>query len=198
MKDCGQAARPQSGRSAEGGSTAPPRFFSALAREDARLTAAALLTIVLTTGALPCQSCGPEGQPTRTALIYRRACDGGKCNGCFRPLYGGPSAPPFNFRLVFNYPWSQVPACPPSAQGTHLQMPHVSPEPIETGPMAPASDMPAPGTAARNGASRRQLRQPETLQLSTSPRRMKAADESHDAPAVYTSRLAQPVGLQTR
>ncbi len=91
------------------------------------MTGAALLVLALVTGGIPCPDCGqdgqplrpgpngrplgPDGRPLRPGLIYHHACDGGKCFSCQRPLWG-PSAPPFNYRLVFNYPWSQAPCYP--------------------------------------------------------------------------------------
>jgi hypothetical protein len=88
------------------------------------MTAATFILLSLTVGGLPCRADEPPG--VHPGLYYRRACDGGKCASCPRPLYGGPCGPPFDYRLVFNYPWTQTPGYP--------LPPHLYPIPAGTVP----------------------------------------------------------------
>jgi hypothetical protein len=107
------------------------------------MTGATLLAMALMAGGMPCRDCGPDGQPLRLGPVYHHACDGGKCFSCQRPLFGGPSAPPFNYRLIFNYPWSQAPCYPAYAAAVPRPPRGSLPEPVEAVP-APPPMPPAP------------------------------------------------------
>lgn len=118
------------------------------------MTAATLLAIALMSGGTsdPC-GCGAEGKPLRPrGIVGRHACDGGKCFSCQRPLWG-PSAPPFDYRLIYNYPWSQKPCC----AAHHQPVPHAVEEIGEPVP-APLPEPPTEaGAASVQQGSRRSL-----------------------------------------
>jgi len=150
-------------------------------KKGQNMTAATLLAMALATGGVPCRTCGPDGQPSRPGLIYHHACDGGKCFSCRQPLYGSPSAPPFDYRLIFNYPWSQAPSCPPHAAMVR-PAPYRQPEPIEAMPLPPPP-MPATGTAPNadsvtvrtNAPSSRRTTRSSALRASEVARKPKAS-----------------------
>lgn len=106
------------------------------------MTAATLLAMVLISGGIgdPC-GCGADKPLRPRGIVGHGACDGGKCFSCQRPLFG-PSAPPFDYRLIYNYPWSQKPCCP-----AHQPVPHSAEEIGEPVPM-PLPEPPADAGAA--------------------------------------------------
>lgn len=97
------------------------------------MLAATFLAMALASGGMPCACCEQDGRPPRQGVCFRHACDGGQCFSCRRPLYG-PSAPPFDYRLIYNYPWSQQPCYPP-------RCPPVAADPADSEPIpAPPAD----------------------------------------------------------
>lgn len=89
----------------------------------------------------------PPGQPMPASGYYwtccRNACGGGTCCNCNR-FTGGVCG--YNYRVQFDYPWSQQPAYPPLAMTPHQPMEEVPAYQDETDYFEehPGNTLPAP------------------------------------------------------